>query len=156
MTDVPEKVRSYEEFVNERLRVDLRNLLQQRDALFAEEAAYLELRGMVERQQVQQEKVLPLTTMVNLGQGCLMRARVKQPERLFVDVGFGLHAELTPSETLKFVDAKVELLRERAKLLTTQACDVRARIRLVLEGLRELEGLKQDQPSLPHHRDIFS
>ncbi|XP_055553678.1 protein UXT isoform X2 [Falco cherrug] len=68
------------------------------------------------------------------------------PQRVFVALGYGFFAELTLPEALRHLDRRSRLLDRLSESLTRDGAKIRAHIRLVLEGLRELQGL-QDPPT---------
>uniref|UniRef100_A0A8C3BNH1 UXT protein n=1 Tax=Cairina moschata TaxID=8855 RepID=A0A8C3BNH1_CAIMO len=70
------------------------------------------------------------------------------PQRVFVALGYGFFAELTLPEALRHLDRRSRLLDKLSESLTRDGAKIRAHIRLVLEGLRELQGL-QDPPVPP-------
>ena len=75
-------------------------------------------------------------------------------ERLYVDVGLGFHVELTRSEALDFVRQRIELLNAKAEIFHCKASEIRARIKVCLQGLREIQAL--DLEPRPEFRDIFA
>ncbi len=58
-----------------------------------------------------------------------------------MEVGLGFFLELTLDEASAHADKKVKELESRAEALSEQACQIKANIKLVLEGLRELQGI---------------
>ena len=65
------------------------------------------------------------------------------PSRLFVRIGFGFFLEMTLPEALAHIGRRVPALEERAARLGRDAVAVRAKIDMVLEALRELQGLQR-------------
>uniref|UniRef100_A0ACB8EMV0 Uncharacterized protein n=1 Tax=Sphaerodactylus townsendi TaxID=933632 RepID=A0ACB8EMV0_9SAUR len=61
---------------------------------------------------------------------------------IFVVLGYGFYAQLTLPEALAFIEKKTKLLTETAETLTTDSAKIKANIRMVLEGLRELQGFQ--------------
>ncbi|EHH54480.1 hypothetical protein EGM_15332 [Macaca fascicularis] len=61
-----------------------------------------------------------------------------------------LYMQLTLAEALKFIDRKSSLLTELSNSLTKDSMNMKAHIHMLLEGLRELQGL-QNFPEKPHH-----
>ena len=148
-----EKVTKYEQFLNERLRTDLRAVLDHRDAIYSDMAEYLQLRNVLEKTQKLSITEGGLKTMVDLGANFYAQARVPDPSRVFVAVGLGFFVEFTIQEALSFIDKKTLLLTDDSQKLTEQATQIRARIKVVLEGLEELQ-FKGEPPS-PSPRDVW-
>lgn len=140
MTGVAEKVLTYEHFLNEKLREDLRKLLEQRDVIYGQISEYLQLKTTVEQIKaagIQED----LKTKVDLGCNFYVQAKVPDATKIFVFVGFGFFLEMTLDEAVKFIDKRVKFLTENTDKLTENIVKVKANIRLVLEGLREIQSL---------------
>ena len=149
---LPQKVERYEHFVNERLRTDLRAVLDNRDRVYGDIAEYVQLKQVIE-QIKQQDKQSPLKTMVDLGCNTYAQARVDDCSRIVVAVGLGFYLEMELDEADKFIDKKVEQLTTKAQELSKQSSEINARIKIVLEALKELQftGETQDSP----HRHVW-
>nr|CAB3267586.1 protein UXT-like [Phallusia mammillata] len=139
MSEVPKKVVKYEQFLNERLRGDLANLTQQRDKYYEEIAQYLQLQTIIERQLI--DHTGPLKTQVDLGNNFYAQAVVPDTSMICIAVGYGFFVEFTPKEALKFIEQKNKRLNDKVDVLTKSMTLVRANIRMVLEGLKELQGV---------------
>lgn len=61
--------------------------------------------------------------------------------RVFVDVGLGFHVECTWTEALDFCTQKEEAFTQRVEKRTKEIADIKAQIKLVVEGVRELMSL---------------
>jgi len=152
--DSSKKIQEYERFLNEKLREDLRKLLEQRDEIYGQIAEYLQLKNSIE--QIQKAKITEnLKTKVDLGCNFYVQANVLDPSKIFVFVGFGFFVEMTFPEALKYIDKRTKFLTEHTDRLTSDANVVKANIRLVIEGLRELQHLGSG-PDDPPRRDPLS
>nr|XP_060618771.1 protein UXT [Anolis sagrei ordinatus] len=149
--EVQEKVLQYEAFVSDILQRDLQKVLEQRDEVYEKIAQYLQLKNMIERLQETDDQ--ELKTQVDLGCHFYVNAEVPNTSTIFVALGYGFFVELTLPEALAFIEKKNKLLTELSEALTKDSVKIKANIRMVLEGLRELQGL----PDLPEEtrRDIF-
>ncbi|XP_020653288.1 protein UXT [Pogona vitticeps] len=148
---VQEKVLQYEAFISDVLQRDLQKVLEQRDEVYEKIAQYLQLKNVIERLQEVGNK--ELKTQVDLGCNFYVNAEVPDTSTIFVALGYGFFVELTLSEALTFIEKKSKLLTELSETLTKDSAKIKANIRMVLEGLRELQGLK-DLPE-ETRRDIF-
>ncbi|XP_006011551.1 protein UXT [Latimeria chalumnae] len=144
--NVDDKVLEYENFVNEVLKRDLQQVLEQRDEVYEKIAQYLQLKSTIER--VQESENKELKTEVDLGCNFYVQAQVPDASKIFVAVGYGFFVEFTLPEALKFIEKKTSQLTEYSEKLTKDSAKIKAHIRMVLEGLRELQGLKD----LPEER----
>ncbi|XP_018670294.2 protein UXT-like [Ciona intestinalis] len=138
---IPEKVLKYEALLNETLRGDLLKLTKLRDKCYEEISQYLQLQIVIERREVDGSK--PLKAQVDLGCDFYAQAIVEDPSKIFVCVGYGFYVEFTDKEALAFIKKKTERITATAETLTIEMASVRAQIRLVLEGLKELQGLSE-------------
>lgn len=71
------------------------------------------------------------------------------PSRIFVKIGFGFFLEMTHPEALSFISRRVTALESRAEQLGADAVAVRAKIDMVLEALKELQGIQQPGDPTP-------
>ncbi|XP_063289137.1 protein UXT [Pelobates fuscus] len=138
-----EKVQRYEGFVSDTLQRDLLKVMENRDAVYEKISQYLQLKNVIERLQ-EMSPSETLETQVDLGCNFYVNAEVPDASKIFVALGFGFYAELTLDEALKFIEKKSKMLTEISEQLTKDAANIKAHIRLVLEGLRELQDLPDD------------
>lgn len=135
-----DKVTKFEEFLNEKLRSDLKRVLNSRDSVYSDIAEYLQLRNVIEKlRQGDQFQRKNVKAMVDIGANFYVQALIPDASRVCVAVGLGFFVEFTLSEALGFIDKKVTQLTEKGKELSWQASEIDARIHLVMEGLRELQ-----------------
>ncbi|XP_067270441.1 protein UXT [Pseudorasbora parva] len=142
---INEKVLQYETFISEVLTYS-KKVLEQRDAVYEKIAQYLQLKNTI--QSIQETDSKELKTDVDLGCNFYVQAHVPDASKIYVAVGYGFFVELTHAEALKFIEKKTNQLTEYTEVLTKDAAKIKANIRMVLEGLRELQGLKD----LPENR----
>ncbi|KAH7975886.1 hypothetical protein HPB52_006618 [Rhipicephalus sanguineus] len=128
MADIRSKVLQYETFLNDVLKEDLR----------FEVAANKET----------------FRTQVDLGSNFYVQAVVPDVSKIFVQVGMGFFVELTHEETLWFVGRREALLETELQRVSKESANIKAHIQMVLQGLRELQGLPADLDR-PKQRDIF-
>ncbi|KAG8383065.1 hypothetical protein BUALT_Bualt05G0145900 [Buddleja alternifolia] len=121
-----EKVRKFEEFVDLRLKPDLVHAIAERS----------DLRRNIEN--LEKNSVTSLRTLVNLGSEVYMQADVPDTRHIFVDVGLGFHVEFTWSEALNFIAAKEEKLSRQIEEYTRLIGSIKAQIKMVCEGIREI------------------
>ncbi|KAK7499595.1 hypothetical protein BaRGS_00009247 [Batillaria attramentaria] len=149
-----QKIYAYETFLNERLREDLRKILESRDKIYGHIAEYLQLKTVIEKLKEDGADKKQLKTKVDLGCNFYVQANVPDPSMVCVSIGYGFFVEFTLDEAVKYINKKTALLTEQTETLTRSAAEVKAHIKLVLEGLREIQHISNEPES--HHRDIFS
>ena len=129
----------YEEFLNERLRSDLKWIMDTRESLYSEVGEYLQLRNTIEKISSAGLPQNRLKTMVDIGCNFYIQAVVPNSSSVIVAVGLNVYVQFTHEEALKFIEKKVKHLNHKIDDLTKRAADVSARIKLVLQGLKELQ-----------------
>ncbi|KAK1553168.1 hypothetical protein Q3G72_029976 [Acer saccharum] len=130
------KVQKFEEFVDRRLKPDLVSAIAERDKVFEQQKIFSDLRRNIEN--LEKNSVTSLRTMVNLGSEVYMEADVPDTQRIFVDIGLGFHVEFTWSEALNFISQREERLAGQIEEYTRLIASIKAQIKLVYEGIREL------------------
>lgn len=139
------KVTKYEAFLNEKLRPDLKACLEDRDNIYAEIAEYASLKKSIEAlKSADLPQGQALKTKVDLGQNFYVKARVKNPQKVCVDIGFGMFLEMNQTEALEYIEKKSKFLNDKADNLTKESVKIKASIKLVLHGLREIQGLSAE------------
>ncbi len=150
---LPDKVQKYEQFLNERLKSDLKIVLGQRDQVYTDIAEWTQLKQTISHLQ---EVEGPLKTMVDVGCNVYVQAKVGDARRVFVAVGMGFFVEMELQEASVFVDKKINILTKRSEELTQQSCEINARIKMVLEALNELQFSSCTGAAVEHsHRHVW-
>ena len=73
----------------------------------------------------------------------------------FVDVGLGFRVGMTTAELQDFCPRRAEVFDQRAHAHAKEAADVRAHLRLVAEGVRELSGIQGQAATKSNPRGTF-
>ncbi|KHN01992.1 Protein UXT like [Glycine soja] len=141
-----EKVQRFEEFVDKRLKPDLVHAIAQRDKVFEQQKIFADLGKNIEN--LEKNSVTSLRTLVNLGSEVYLQAEVPDTQHIFVDVGFGFHVEFTWSEALNYIEKREEKIARQIEEYTQLIASIKAQIKLVCEGIRELLQLPAEK-SLP-------
>ena len=82
-----------------------------------------------------------MKTQMDLGCNFYCQAEVQDTKMVLVAVGFGFFVEFTLDEAVKFVDEKVGHLTRQAERLTKDSANIKAHIKVTLQGLGELQML---------------
>lgn len=140
-TGLQEKVKKYEEFVNDKLRKDLETVRKNQEEVNTKIAEYLQLKSIIENIKscdgTRSDR--ELKTQVDLGCNFYCQARITDPSKILVSVGYGFYVEFTLDEALRFVEKKCNQLTTYSSKLGQDSARIKANIKLVLEGLRELQ-----------------
>ncbi|GER27223.1 protein UXT [Striga asiatica] len=141
-----EKVRKFEEFVDQRLKPDLVRAIAERDKVFEQQKIFSDLRRNIEN--LEKNSVTSLRTRVNIGSEVYVQADVyalcfnillcPDTRHIFVDVGLGFHVEFTWTEALNFIATREESLSRQIDDYTRLIASIKAQIKMVCEGIREL------------------
>jgi len=136
------KIKEYESFMD-RLKVDLSHAYEQRATLQQKIDAYRDLKTNSEML-MKEDSSKPIRTLVNLGSDFFCQAEVPDTSWIYVDVGLGFHVQLTPAETAKHAETRMREMETLAERQANQIAAIKANIKLVGEGVRELMCLPQD------------
>jgi prefoldin alpha subunit len=139
-----EKVLQYESFVNEKLRKDLSVNVARLDDLYSEISEYLQSKDIIQKlselHTIKDNKIL-FKTKVDIGCNFYSNAVVESESNIFIEIGFGFFLELTFSEALKFINKKNFILDKRVDELKRKISEIKADIRFVIEGLKEIQNI---------------
>lgn len=140
-----EKVKKYEEFVNDKLRKDLETVQKAQEEVHSKIAEYLQLKSVIENIKKSNgaagKGLKTLKTQVDLGCNFYCQAQITDPSKILVSVGYGFYVEFTLDEALKFIEKKCSQLTTYSSKLGNDSARIKAHIKLVLEGLRELQDI---------------
>eukprot|EP00088_Acartia_fossae_P044469 TRINITY_DN47241_c0_g1_i1.p1 TRINITY_DN47241_c0_g1~~TRINITY_DN47241_c0_g1_i1.p1 ORF type:complete len:160 (+),score=17.90 TRINITY_DN47241_c0_g1_i1:37-516(+) len=155
--EVRRKIAKYESHLNDTLKKDLETCLECRDKIYSEQAEFLALRNSILAiKGANLAKREPLKTRVDLGCNFYCEARVPDPSTIMVDIGMGFFMEMTLDEALDYIKKKDSALSAEAEKLSVQATKIKANIKLIILGLKELQSINLDPPKRPQNRDIFA
>ncbi|KAL8149120.1 hypothetical protein AgCh_006213 [Apium graveolens] len=131
-----EKIQKFEEFVDLRLKPDLVRAIAERDKVFDQQKTFCDLKRNIEN--LEKNSVTSLRTLVNLGSEVYVQADVPDTRHIFVDVGLGFHVEFTWTEALNYISVREEKLARQIEECTRLIASIKAQIKMVCEGIREL------------------
>ncbi|KAG0504238.1 hypothetical protein KC19_N003900, partial [Ceratodon purpureus] len=134
------KIEQYEAFVDKRLKprpgsCDRRT----RQSAGGSRRVYSDLAKNIKL--LQEQKLTKLRTMINLGSEVYGQAEVPDATRIFVDIGLGFHAEFTLDEALGLYVKRIRCLASKWSSTRAQVASIKAQIKLVVEGIKELMNL---------------
>ena len=131
------KVIKYEAFVNERLKSDLKTVLDCRNKLISQIASYESLKTCIEK--IKQTPSEEIKVLSDLGCNFYCKAKLLDTSKIFVEIGLGFFVELTLDEAHHFCEKKLNIIRHDCEVVTEEATQINAKIRLVLEALNEIQ-----------------
>eukprot|EP00696_Hemimastix_kukwesjijk_P008906 gnl/Hemi2/21237_TR7045_c0_g1_i1.p1 gnl/Hemi2/21237_TR7045_c0_g1~~gnl/Hemi2/21237_TR7045_c0_g1_i1.p1 ORF type:complete len:150 (-),score=25.79 gnl/Hemi2/21237_TR7045_c0_g1_i1:70-519(-) len=125
----------YEQFVDQRLRVDLAALLADRDSVYGRLSDLEELRKNILVIRNGHPAGTTMKTMINLGSDFFVRADVPDPSKLFLDIGLGFHVELTLDEALDVITTLETFHQRHAESLNKKVADLKSHLSMYLTFL---------------------
>lgn len=133
------KLSEYDDFLNNRLRVDLCTVLDKQDRWERELGQYQDLERNIFT--LKEEKLAQLRTRVELGSGVYMQAVVPDADKVYVNVGLGFHVECSWDDALRIAELKKESLEKQIKSCDARIGAIRAQQQLMTQGLESVKGL---------------
>eukprot|EP00794_Sanderia_malayensis_P015917 gene15917-17517_t len=139
-----ENVTKYEGFINDVLKEDLKKVIHERDKIYSRIADYLQLKRVIEEllEERSRNEITDMKVMTDIGCNFYCQAKIEDTSKVMIDVGFGFFVEFTLKEGVGFINKKVGLLTKKAEVLTSDSAKIKARIKLVLSNLRQLQMLE--------------
>ncbi|CDH52093.1 protein uxt-like [Lichtheimia corymbifera JMRC:FSU:9682] len=126
----------YDEFINLKLKPNLKTVLDSRDTIYSTISEYQKLKAQI--QTIQDCNLKEMKTMTDIGNQFYVQAHIPDTQYIFVNVGFGLHVQFTLEEAMVFIDKNVERLDKIADKRSAEADKIRAHIKLTLEAMNEV------------------
>ena len=70
----------------------------------------------------------------------LLRVQRRRPDTswVYVNIGLGFHAQMTPTEAISFSNQREKALSEAAEALTQRAATLKAKIKLTMGAIDEI------------------
>ena len=141
------KVKKYESFLNDKLKMDLKITHEERDKLYKQIAEYMQLKQVIGAIKIEQKsennsKKNSLRTKIDLGCNFYCQAVVPDCSMLYILVGYGYYVEMTLDEAGDFVEKKIKILTEKSQMFHKDSAKIKAHIRLVMEALREIQHIQ--------------
>ncbi|EDV31478.2 uncharacterized protein Dana_GF15377 [Drosophila ananassae] len=137
------RITQIEEFINEVLKEDLRQLEKYIGQYNEEIMEYVQLKNTLQTF----ETHLPegYKTQVNIGSNIFMQARVNQMDRILVNIGKDVYLEMSLPEAEKFSDVLVKILTKQSDVLREESVRKRAQIKMALIAISERAKLIQPE-----------
>lgn len=138
--DIQEKIFKFETFVNDVLKEDLAKLQQKLDTKNGEIAEFLQLKSMITTLQNNGFDKSGFKTQVDIGQSFFVEAHIPDASTILLDVGLGHYMEFSLHDALAVINVRIKLLEQQIKHFHKEIANTNAHIKLILLGIRELQG----------------
>ena len=131
------KITEYSNFISQTLQPQLQSAVDKREETEAEISEYLQLQTKL--QQIQGDAPKSIDTIIDISHSTVYcKAHISNPKIIYVNVGFGVHVEMTIEEGIQFISKRVEYLethplKHRVEVAGRIAKDVEGAIELLEE-----------------------
>lgn len=136
---VQAKVKTYEDYVEERLKPDLKCIEDALTKISETFGEWQEVKNVVKYWKHLRAKDRDTELQVELGNGVNAFAEVTEFNSLLVDIGAGVLLEMDCEEANKYADIRMNVLRKELAHLRAMAVNVKVHIKLVLLAVYELQ-----------------
>nr|CAH7756257.1 unnamed protein product [Callosobruchus chinensis] len=137
--EVQHKVSEYENFIEERLKRDLKDIefiLQDKVTKFKE---WEEVKQVTRTVKDFKAKNRDMSLRIDVGDGIMTCGEVSDYERTYVCIGLGYMLEMDCDEAEKYADIRLKILKKEIDHLRNMAVEVKVHIKMVLLAISELQ-----------------
>lgn len=146
-SNVSNKIVKFETFLNEKLKTDLANVLKLDEETTCDIENCIQLSMLLtqfKEQQFTSNAGEPVKTLSDIGGNFYVETVIDDPNSALVYLGLGFYLEMTLDEALNFLTERKSMLQKRRDSYAVIVSKINANIKLVLEGLRELQSISPE------------
>lgn len=143
--NIQSKILQFESFINDVLRQDLAALEKKLDEKTSEIAEFLQLKSVINTFKDVGAGKDGFKTKVDMGNNFFVQAKVEDASHILLDVGLGHFVEFTLDEAIVVIDVRIKLFERQVENLRKEIARTNAHIKLVLLGIREIQGLDKEE-----------
>ncbi|KAK4872964.1 hypothetical protein RN001_014993 [Aquatica leii] len=114
-----EKISSYENFIEDKLKKDLRDLEELLSKKNEQHKLWQDLKNFI--QHVNEFKNEELNTTFELGLGIFLGAKIENAETVIVNIGCDCYLDMYFDEAVKYADIRMKYLKKEIDFLRQQA-----------------------------------
>lgn len=133
------RITQIEAFINDVLKEDLKHLELHLNQFNEEIMEYVQLKNTV--QTFGDHMPDGYKTQLNIGSNIFMQARVKQMDKILVNVGKEVYLEMDMQEAIRYSDMRVKILTKQADVVREESIKKRTQIKMALIAMSEREQL---------------
>lgn len=133
------RITQIEAFINDVLKEDLKQLELHLNQFNEEIMEYVQLKNTV--QTFGDHMPDGYKTQLNIGSNIFMQARVKQMDKILVNVGKEVYLEMDMQEAIRYSDMRVKILTKQADVVREESIKKRTQIKMALIAMSEREKL---------------
>lgn len=139
---ITKKITQFEAFINDVLKGDLQKLAEKLDEKNSQIAEFVQLKSVITTLKNTKSNETGFKTKVDLGNNFFVQAHVDDASTILVDVGLGYYVEFSLDDAIVLINVRIKLLESQITNLRTEIAKTNAHIKLLLIGIRDLQGLK--------------
>lgn len=133
------RITQIEAFINDVLKEDLKQLELHLNQFNEEIMEYVQLKNTI--QTFGDHMPDGYKTQLNIGSNIFMQARVKQMDKILVNVGKDVYLEMDMQEAIRYSDMRVKILTKQADVVREESIKKRTQIKMALIAMSERERL---------------
>lgn len=137
---ISKKVLEFEAFINEVLKSDLAKYADKLDEKNAEISEFIQLKSVITTMKNTGTSDNGFKTKIDIGNNFFVQAQVDDASTILLDIGLGYFVEFKLDEALAIINIRVKLLELQIKNLRNEIARTNAHIKLLLIGIRDLQG----------------
>jgi prefoldin subunit 5 len=146
---VMEKVTTYEHFLNEVLKTDLKKTLEKREEVQSKIAEYTQQKSILEKLTSSPGLSTSIRAKVDLGCNFYVQSEIPNLDTIMMNIGCGTWLEVTPPEAILICEKQIAHHNIGVEFLTKQELKIKAHINLVIDALREIQSIELPNPNNP-------
>ncbi|XP_066156248.1 protein UXT homolog [Euwallacea fornicatus] len=143
--EIPKKLQEYENFIEEKLKPDLREIETTLSLKSNQSKEWTELKNILTVLREFKEKDQDMNVQFNMGHEIASFAKICDYETVYVDVGLGYLLEMDCDEANKYADIRLNLLQKEINHLRQLAVNVKVHVKLALLAIGELQNSLLDK-----------
>lgn len=140
--DVAAKVTSFEHFLNEVLKTDLRKALERREEVQCKIAEYTQQKSILEKLTSSPELSTSIRVQTDLGCNFYVQSEVPNLNTVLMNIGCGTWLEVTPPEAIQICEKQIAHHHKTIEFITKQELQIKAHINIVIDALREMQNIE--------------
>lgn len=138
--EIQQKIFKFESFINDVLKEDLSKLEQKLGSKNEDVAEFVQLKSTIAALQNNGLDKSGFKTQVDIGQSFFIEAHVPDASTILLDIGLGYYVEFSLNDALVVINVRIKLLERQIANLRKEIAKTNAHIKLILLGIRELQG----------------
>ncbi|CAG9856051.1 unnamed protein product [Phyllotreta striolata] len=138
--EVQEKIKQYENFIEDRLKNDLKEIELILKTKVEKHKDWEEVKEMTKLLRTFKEKNRDMAVKVDIGNGFMVQGEISDYERNYIQIGLGYMLEMDCDEADKYSDIRMKLLQKEIAHFRKLAVDIKVHIKLTLLAMSELQG----------------